>query len=442
MSFSRVSPAYTLESILRWMAYLSLWAFVFAVPFEEQVPPEISQGVAVSRWFGLAAGCFTFLFILTVRRCRKPIVVHYWMGMFVLWAVMSLTWSVAPEDTAIRIGTYVQLLLLVWLIWELAPTEYLCRGLFFAYVLGTFVPCVKTIQNSILGYVNVNGVDVHAANGERFTASGINANDLGLLLVLSVPISVYLLTRRNSGWIACLCWLQLGLAITTILLTGSRGSLISLVVALTIVPLSLPVMSKAKRSIFLIAIAGILAGAILFIPSSTWERLLTTGSEMTQGTLTHRTSIWAAGVIVFRDNALVGVGSGAFGTSVRNLLDIPYVSHNLFLSVLVELGTIGAFIAFVLLTCSVYSAFRLPRQERGLWMVLLLSWAVGVSSLTWEYRKPTWILFGLLAAHIAAIKKQPGQYARPASTVAGTFAKSLSFSEIRSRGLGVKKSDN
>jgi O-antigen ligase len=295
--------------------------------------------------------------------------------------------------------------------------------LFFAYILGTFVPCMKTIQNSILGRVNINGVDVHVANGERFTAGGINTNDLGLLLVLSVPLSVYLLARRNSGLIACLCWLQLGLAITTILLTGSRGSLISLIVALTIVPLTLPVMSKTKRSIFLMAIVGILAGAILFIPSSTWERLLTTGSEMTQGTLTHRTSIWAAGVIVFRDNALVGVGSGAFGTSVRNLLDIPYVSHNLFLSVLVELGTIGAFIAFVLLTCSVYSAFRLPRQERRLWIVLLLSWAVGVSSLTWEYRKPTWILFGLLAAHIAASKESVPNMPVLQARVAGAFAK-------------------
>jgi O-antigen ligase len=109
-------------------------------------------------------------------------------------------------------------------------------------------------------------------------------------------------------------------------------------------------------------------------------------------------------VVVFRDNALFGVGSGAFGTSVRNLLDIPYVSHNLFLSVLVELGAIGALIAFALLFCSVYSTFRLPQQERRLWIVLLLSWAVGVSSLTWEYRKPTWILFGLLAAHIAGAK--------------------------------------
>jgi hypothetical protein len=114
----------------------------------------------------------------------------------------------------------------------------------------------------------------------------------------------------------------------------------------------------------------------------------------------------------------------------------------LFLSVLVELGVIGALIAFALLFLSVYPAFRLPRQERGLWIVLMLSWAVGVSSLTWEYRKPTWILFGLLAAHIAAIKKQPRQHARPVSTVAGTFAKNLSFSEIRLRELGVKELDN
>jgi hypothetical protein len=29
-----------------------------------------------------------------------------------------------------------------------------------------------------------------------------------------------------------------------------------------------------------------------------------------------------------------------------------------------------------------------------------LTWTIGVSALTWEYRKPTWLLFGLLAAHV------------------------------------------
>jgi hypothetical protein len=38
--------------------------------------------------------------------------------------------------------------------------------------------------------------------------------------------------------------------------------------------------------------------------------------------------------------------------------------------------------------------------ERCLWISLLLTWMIGVSALTWEYRKPTWLLFSLLAAHV------------------------------------------
>jgi hypothetical protein len=46
-----------------------------------------------------------------------------------------------------------------------------------------------------------------------------------------------------------------------------------------------------------------------------------------------------------------------------------------------------------------YCASRMRHLERCLWLTLMLTWTIGVSALTWEYRKPTWLLFGLLAAH-------------------------------------------
>jgi hypothetical protein len=50
-----------------------------------------------------------------------------------------------------------------------------------------------------------------------------------------------------------------------------------------------------------------------------------------------------------------------------------------------------------------YSAMRLPSLDRSLWIVLLLTWATGVFAMTWEGSKPTWCLFGLLAAEIASV---------------------------------------
>jgi O-antigen ligase len=88
-------------------------------------------------------------------------------------------------------------------------------------------------------------------------------------------------------------------------------------------------------------------------------------------------------------------------------VDIPYVAHNTFLSVLVELGIVGALLLGGLLVSAFRSALRMPSLERCLWVALLLTWSVGVSSLTWEYRKPTWFLFGILAAHVYARRSEP-----------------------------------
>jgi hypothetical protein len=51
-----------------------------------------------------------------------------------------------------------------------------------------------------------------------------------------------------------------------------------------------------------------------------------------------------------------------------------------------------------------YSATRLPYLEKWLWIVLLVTWMVGVSALTWEYRKATWFLFGMLAAQVGCLQ--------------------------------------
>jgi hypothetical protein len=38
----------------------------------------------------------------------------------------------------------------------------------------------------------------------------------------------------------------------------------------------------------------------------------------------------------------------------------------------------------------------MPLAERALWSVMLAVWAVGITTLTWEHRKPGWLLFALI----------------------------------------------
>jgi O-antigen ligase len=135
--------------------------------------------------------------------------------------------------------------------------------------------------------------------------------------------------------------------------------------------------------------------------------------------------IWRAGWSVFNQSPFRGVGAAAFAPSVEHALGMPFhgsgiddggpsnvelVAHNTFLSVLVEQGVIGFSLFLGILLTLVFSAWRFPLVDRAFWLSVLLTWAIGVSSLTWEDRKPSWFLFGVLvaaaAAQIPSIRRQ------------------------------------
>jgi O-antigen ligase len=119
---------------------------------------------------------------------------------------------------------------------------------------------------------------------------------------------------------------------------------------------------------------------------------------------------------VFLEHPFVGVGAGAFPASISREVVTAWVAHNTFLSILVELGVIGFAIFMILIGMMVWATLRLPLMERSLWLVALLTWALGASGMTWENTKPTWLLFGLVAVEVGAVQlaKAKNRVGRPA----------------------------
>jgi O-antigen ligase len=387
-----------LRSALNHVAYTVLGAFVFVIPWDESVP--LLGGFLIGRWLGFLAFGVTVLWIGLTGRVRRISGVHYALAGLAGWSALSLLWTADWDSTITRAGTYLQLLTAVWLIWELATTESRVLGLLQCYVLGTYVSSISTIVNFIQGRT---AAQLAGAKGytvwedPRYTINGVNENDLGVMLALSIPMTFYLAARKKRLLTRCLCWFHLGAVATAVLLTGSRGALFAAVVAVLFAVLGLP---PGQRLALKFTGLVVVASGTLFIPQATWDRLSSAGTELSGGTLTHRTVIWAAGMDAVRDHAFLGVGAGAYGLTVLKAVDIPYVAHNTFLSVFVELGIVGALLLGWLLAAAFLYAILMPSLERCLWIALLLTWSIGVSSLTWEYHKPTWFLFGMLAAHV------------------------------------------
>ena len=363
-------------------------------------------GLPLASWIILAPIGLLTLRILVDRKIRRFSLIHGLLLAFVAWVAASLAWTVDAESTVTRLGTFVQLLILVGLIWELAPTKNRVQGLIVSYVIGSALASSEILYNYAIGRTTAQEMGAQWET-YRYSVDGINADESGLIIALSIPMALYLVAANRNRLLKALCWLQLVIGFTAILITATRGALFAAIVGVLLMAGStISRMSRMQRAIAALVCIALVPCAIYLVPKTSIERILSTGTEITEGTLTHRTVIWAAGMEVFRDHPVLGVGAGAYGRATVEIVDIPFIAHNTFISVLVELGVIGELLLLLLLACMLRAALRMPYLEKCLWLAVLAAWVTGASSVTWEHRKVTWLLFGLLAAQAYARRAQ------------------------------------
>jgi O-antigen ligase len=384
-------------SYLGGLAFALLWFLVFAIPWEDAL--MITGIGTIARLIGLLAGLFGILAIMERARVSLPSTGHVLSTLFVLWVAASHLWTLDPEATGVAAVSFFQLLAMVWLIWELASQEREQTRLMQAYVLGTYVSGIDTLYRYLF--------HLEFKLTERYFSTGFNANDLALVMALSIPVSYYL-AIQSKGLMVWVYRLQLVLAGTTILLTASRDGFLAGLVALAVVPWTFAGLTQPQKIANILIVAVLVCSGLIFVPASSWKRLSTIPKELDSGTLDERTVIWQAGWEVFREHPFCGVGAGAFRYSVTPSLSVPLVAHNTFLSVLVEEGVIGFGLFFALTGLLLVSAWEMPPLAHKLWVVTLGVWGVGVCGASWELQKPTWFFFSLLMAQWASmVRKRP-----------------------------------
>jgi len=89
------------------------------------------------------------------------------------------------------------------------------------------------------------------------------------------------------------------------------------------------------------------------------------------------------------------------------------LAHNTFLSVLTEVGLLGFILFMCVLAVTIHQSIKQEKNYAFLWIAILTIWSIGVFTLTWEYRKATWLILTLIIVGANIKNKSLGNEDRP-----------------------------
>jgi O-antigen ligase len=389
---------------MRTHAFVLSLAFIFVIPWEGV---EISGLGGVAKFVGYICAAYWVATILRTGEFRSLKAFQVAVFAFALWHAVSVLWSADPADTLSRAITWAQLFVFVVMLWDLYTTRTALKAGLQAYVLGAYVALGSALANYLSG-------EAFYTNYDRFSSGDTNPDGFGFILALGMPAAWYLASSRDLGRAAKIWrivnFAYVPAALLGISLSGTRTALIATVPAMAFGLASLMRLQRGAR----IAIFVLLASTLLLVVREvqdlkSFQRFGTTTSELTEGDLNNRTKNWIEGLSSFEKRPLVGVGSNMY----RSVNSLGKVAHNSYISVLVEVGLIGFALFGAILTLVVVHALRQPAWERSFWLSQLAVWAIGAMTLTWEYRKSTWLFFSLLVAGAALTRARDDSVATP-----------------------------
>ncbi len=401
--------------------YVGLILFTL-LTFIAQVPTVAGPGLSFAKIAGLLLAISWVATLATRQDARSDFMsahpgLTYVVVLFLSWSAVSQLWA---EDSGQALTSFSRLALnavLFLIIFTAVRTPKQAIGFVGAFVAGATL-------NALYGVLFAPS---DPATASRLSSSITNPNELASILVAALVLSFGLAAALKDQPLARVAALSAGALCTAgIFLTGSRGGLVSLAVALA----AFLVVGARWRGRLLIVVAAVaLAGVGYFNYVASSE---TRAHVSTVGSGTGRLDLWTVAWRMVEDEPLHGVGAGNFQvSSVHYLLQpgglarsdyivgAPKVAHNTYLELWAELGLVGLTLFVFLAGFCLYSALKaansFARQRdarmeviaRALFVALagLLAADFFGSRLT---NKEVWLLFGLAPALLAIARSREG----------------------------------
>jgi O-antigen ligase len=326
--------------------------------------------------------------MLMGREMRRPGLVQWLVLALYSYFVCSYFWTVEQEATLEKIRAYFQVMMVVWLIWEVAKTPQHLRGMLRALVAGCWVLAILT-------WMNFSSASAIAAEQIRFVAEGQDPNDVARFLDLGFAPAV-LLFATETGWLTrALAMLYVPAGLLAVLLTASRGGFSAALAALLGAAILLVMWRPRAAAMVFVGLAVTSGALFLFVPAGPVERLATIPEQLGSGDWNDRLSIWNAGWHAFTLAPWRGYGAGTFTTAAG--LATGDTAHNTVMAVLVSGGLAATTIFLAILAGVARAVGRTSGLLRVALGTTLVVWLITAMVGSVEESRFTWLLFGMMA---------------------------------------------
>jgi len=287
---------------------------------------------------------------------------------------LGLVWPESPLLLAFLLAAFLSSFTAMWPRWALETSMDLTKcaivyflvalsvdsvqrikGLLWTLVVGGLFPAFGTLLFYVQGFTE----------GGRSGWLGIfaNSNDVAYSLVILLPIAYALggLSGIRGRLVVALAMLAYSAAIYT---TFSRGGLLGFFSVLVVIGLRVRSQVMRVAAIGLMALAGI---AVAYF----WQRADGFASLDRDATLNQRFITLKAGMEMFTDHPLLGVGAGCSVVAFADyapggaLTHKALIVHNTVVQALAELGLLGSVPYLLLILSALVGAHQLARRRTG-----------------------------------------------------------------------------
>lgn len=376
------------------------WLFLCQSPLY----PVYFKLLSTGRWFFLTALVFVFLAagVYKGSRMRLSRIVIFPIVFFVYFYATK-EWSINPDLTVDR---SISVLLLA------------CVVIFIVRYIGDSIDRRNAVIKAVIFPIPlvfwvltlVYGFDLSYIERGLLRTSGpmLNPNGIGVLGALMAPAAYYLLKSgcgMKKYWVFCVVTF-----ILMLLMSGSRGSLISLIAAFIVVAISSK--KKSRNAYLFISIGAVMMLGLLALDSDSINNFMHTYIRRDSlSTGSGRLEAWGSALEILKLSPWVGYGFGVEDRifnyyGVRFLEHHGSAVHNSYLGLSIQVGIPAAIIFYVPLILVTIRSYKNCIRYGDKHEVILVACIVAGLTLgiweSWLYSAgstaslPFWIIFGVM----------------------------------------------